>query len=621
MTANVNATANPSAAYSFGHFRLITAERLLLDGDEPVPLTPKVFDTLVYLVENRGRLIGKDELMEAIWPGTFVNENNVNKNVSVLRKVLRESDAEQFIETVPKSGYRFVAPVAVSTRSSVHEVPAIAPAPAPKAPFIGSFTWIAIVIVAAIITMTLAFRPGARTPTTARQMHSLAVLPFQRLDATAGPNYLGLALADATINRLGYARRFAVRPTSSVERYSDRRVDALAAAKDLRVDGVVEGTIQSSAGRTRVTVQLISATDAAPVWSAKFDTRSADAFELEDLVGGAVARALVADAAAPRSPRHRPAPQAYDAYVRGEYYLSHRAPKDIPAALAAFQESVAADANFAAGHAGIAESYLLLSLYRLEQPSKAFPQSKAAAERALELDPMLAEAHGCLGAAAFYYDHDAMNAGRELRRALELNPAYDAGRRWYANYLTAMGRFDEAARQMNLARSYDPQSLMLRSVLGWHLFMARRYDEAAKQLQSTLDIDNAFLPALQTLEMVDIEKKKYDDAIALLDRVTAVGGESFAAPDLARIYAFRGDRDRAASWLRRCEALAAHGKVMAYDLASVYAAMGDYPKAIAAMHRSIDAHESALVWLPIDPRMDPLRNAPEFPQLLRSLAW
>ncbi len=605
-------------SYSFGSFRLLPVERLLTRNGKPLPLTPKVFDTLLLLVERRGRLVEKEELMELLWPGVFVNENNLNKNVSVLRKALRNGTGDdEYIETVPKRGYRFVGEV-TTEELIVQDSPAAA-APRRRGRSYVAAGAISITVIAAVI-LIVASRPGARPKSGPRQIHSIAVLPFRRIDGNDSNRYLGLALADSLIDRLGYARTYAVRPTSSIQRYVDGATDALTAARELGVDGVVEGTIQQSGTRMRVTVALISAADRTPVWSGKFDDGTGDVFELEDLVGGAVARALSSTEPIP-PPGHRPPPDAYDAFLRGRYYISARGPGDIANAVKAYREAIRRDDGFAAAHAGEAEALILSSLYRELPPSESFPRAKAEAMRALALDPSLAEGHGCLGAASFYYDHDARGTERELLRAIALKPQYHTARRWYANYLTACGRFDDAIAQIRAAQSADPQSLMLRSVLGWHLFMARRYDQAIDQLQRTLDIDSSFVPAIHSLALAYVATKRYDEAIALFEKEANLAGESFMVADMARLYALRGERPVAEAYLRRAEELARQKKVMAYDVASVYGVLGDDERATEWLATAIAAHESGIVWLDVDPRMDSARRAPKFAALARTCTW
>jgi tetratricopeptide (TPR) repeat protein len=299
----------------------------------------------------------------------------------------------------------------------------------------------------------------------------------------------------------------------------------------------------------------------------------------------------------------------------------HRPLHAIAKALESYREAVARDPDFADAWAGEAEAFVLLSLYRMRSPAESFPQAKAAAAKALELDPSLAEAHACLGATSFYYDHDAMNAERELQRAIALKPHYGTGRRWYANYLTARGRFNPAIAQIAAAQTADPQSLMLRSVLGWHLFMARRYDDAIVQLRKTLDIDSTFVPAIHSLALAYIQKKMYDDALALFEKESKLAGESYMVADVARLHAIRGQRAEALRWLRRAEGLAAQQKVMAYDVAGVYGVLGDADRAAAALKEAIEAHESGIVWLDVDPRLDAMRSEPQFAELARRCRW
>jgi DNA-binding winged helix-turn-helix (wHTH) protein/TolB-like protein/Flp pilus assembly protein TadD len=637
--------------YAFGSFVLDASERRLLEGDVPISLRDKVFETLLFLVRNAGRLVTKEELMAAIWPEATVEESGLTHNISVLRTAINQRGADpQLIETVPKRGYRFVGKVIqlAGTPRAESLAPAVPPErfrsaavpPQPGIPRLESGLWprfhapadylrnhrflgfgvAALMVIGLACIGVLTNRPPASGM---EQIRSVAVLPFQPLDRSQHADFFGIGLADAVIDRLGYTHRFVVRPTSSVRRYADSPKDAVAAGKDLDVDAVVEGGIQTDGRRVRVSVQVVSVSQKAPIWSAKFDEDSRDRFALEDLISGAVARALTdsAPAAAPET-RRPPSADAYETVMKARYYWNQRNPADLQKARALFEQAIREDRSYAQAYAGLADTYILLSLHRQVPPDEAFPRAKAATQRALECEPNLAQAHAALGACSFYYDRDRLNAERQFRRALELQPSYATARQWYANYLTATGRFDEAIEQMTRAQQVDPLSMMVRAATGWHLFLARRYDEAASQLRKTLDLESDFVPALHSLALVDEQKHAYAEAMQLLEKEERLSGEpALSLSEVARLQVLSGDRAAAARSLASVRELVARQKIMAYDLATVYAAMGDSHNAVSALQDAIDRREPAIVWLAVDPRLDSIRGVKAFKELMARHAW
>src|SRR2546423_1220369 len=438
--------------YKFGDFRLDAAKRLLLKrGGEAVPLTPKVFDTLLYLIENRGSVLTKDELMKALWPDTLVEENNLGQNISKLRGVLGESRGEhRYILTVPGRGYRFVADVKTSaTRADASSGAAV---------------------------------------------NTLAVLPFRPLVAEPRDASLEMGMADTLIARLSNIREVVVRPISSVRKYVELEQDPLAAGRELGAESVLDGSIQRWGDHIRVTVRLMRVADGASLWAAVFDEKFTDIFAVQDVISEKVAGALASHLSSEEkkrlTKRHTENAEAYRLYLKGRYYWWKNAPATFRKSRDFFQRAVDADPSFALGYCGLNSFYGFGSAWGVLPPDEGWPKAERAITKALELDDQLAEAHTGLAALKLVYYRDWAGAEREAERAIELNPKFDEVHYFYSFYLAATGRFDEALAECRRALELDPLSFRINQHMGNCFYYARRYDEAIRQYAEALELDS-----------------------------------------------------------------------------------------------------------------------------------
>src|SRR5688500_3513645 len=445
--------------YEFGPFRLDPAEHILLREGLAVSLRPKEFAVLLALVEHHGRLMTKEDLLQEVWPGQFVEEGNLNRHISSLRRVLGESsDAPQYVETVPKVGYRFVAPVReirdgsadmVIERHTIARIvteeeeeeangrEVIEPASEPKALLTTGeknnrrrrLALAASLVI--LIGLTLAFtyawtsRKSQETKTAAT-VTSLAVLPFKPIGAGDEDDYLGLGMADALITKLSNIQKINIRPTSAVRKYDAPNQDPVAAGRELGVEAVIEGSVQRVGGRIRVTVQLVSVKDRTPLWAEKFDEQFTDIFAVQDRISEQVARALTLTLSSTEkkllTKHFTENSDAYQLYLKGRYFWNKRTVEGLNKGINYFNEAVEKDPSYALAYVGLADSYGLLSDYGGLQPNEACPQAKKAAMQALALDERLAEAPAALSLIKPSYDWDWPGAEREYRRAIQLKP-------------------------------------------------------------------------------------------------------------------------------------------------------------------------------------------------------
>jgi DNA-binding winged helix-turn-helix (wHTH) protein/TolB-like protein/Flp pilus assembly protein TadD len=621
--------AAPERVFEFGAFRLDAAGRRLLREATPIPLTPRAFETLLLLVRNADRVITKDELMASVWHDAVVEEGNLSQTIFVLRKALGQNgETPQYIETVPRIGYRFACPVTrvFPEPPPIHEIP-------PPPPSVGgertlkadrprrsarSGLFAGAAVLAALAGIAVWLRPSG----IGRPIRSLAVLPFHAIGPAQPDDYFGLGLADALITRFGALREIAVRPTSSIRRYTSApAADALAAGQQLGVDAVLDGEYQRVGDRIRVTVQLVRLPQKTTLWSAKLDERSTDVLTLEDALSSSIAQALAPRLSEQERRRlSRPPsanPEAYEAYLRGRYHWNQRTPEHLRKALALLEEAVARDPAFALAHAAIADSDLLLSAHQVLSPSQAFPRARAAAERAIALDPDLAEPYAALGYASLFYDWNWRDAERRLREALDRDPHDAVAHQWYASWLASLGRSEEGLAEIRRAQELDPLSLSIGTVVATHLYYARRYGEAVDQLRGVLDMDSRYAPAHEVLGMVWEQQGNFSAAIEEFRTLASLtGSAAYAEVDLAHALAASGDAAGSRALLDRLERALGQREIWPSELARVHAVLGENDRAFALFDRAVAERVGDLVWIRVDPRLDALRPDARFAALV-----
>jgi len=569
--------------YEFGPFRLESWPplRLLRDG-LPVPLTPKALETLLVLVRNDGRLVMKRELMDAIWPGIHVEEVGLARNISVLRKAFGGGDDERFIETIPRQGYRFVAGV-TTVRRSIHPEPE----PGPSA---------------------------------------IAVLPLKQMGPERGESYLGLGIADALIARLSSLRQLVVRPTNAVRLYGSQRQDPIVAGRALRVDWVLDGCLQPTDDRVRVTVQLVRIHDGATLWAEKYDEPLTDIFTLEDSISERVAEVvavrLTAEQRSQLGKRDTGSTEAHHLYLKGRYYWNKRTEEGLRRAIECFNAAIAADPNHAQAYAGVADVYTLLGAFTpgAFHPRDVWPRARAAALLALEIDDQLAEAHTSLAFIKFRFDWDWEGAEREFARAIELNPHYATARQWYAYFLSTRCRHEAALREIRCAQRLDPLSLPIATGVGRFLYFARRHEEAVLECRKAIEMDNTFAGAHLDLGIIYVELRRYVEAISELRRAVDLFGASHVPLALlGHAYAVSGRLDRAREVLNELRRLATRVYVAPSDWAVFHLGMGDTAQALACLEKAYEERDSFMVLLKVEPLLAPLYAEPRFQDLLQRM--
>ena len=637
--------------YEFGPFQLDPPERLLLCDGQPVPMPPRAFDLLVFLVERRGHLVEKDELLKAVWHGSFVEEGNLSVTVSVLRKALTDDRGQhKYIETVSKRGYRFVAEVRQGGEPEPETAPPppqpedsgspVEPHPAEDVPqpfsryrvsvsnvIFLSLALVAVVLTAWVIAKTMPRQATLNIPVQGpAEIRSIAVLPFQTLGAKRSDEYLGLGMADALITRLGNTGKIIVRPTSAIQKYAGQQLSPQAAGQEQGVDAVLDGRIQRAADRVRLTVQLIRVRDGEQLWAETFDKESTSLFALEDALSERVAQSvrlkLTGEEARRLTKRTTEKPDAYEAYVKGRYFWNKRTDKGMKKGLDYFRQAITLDPAFTEAYVGVADSYATLGLYALIPPREAFPAAKEATKRALEMDDGLAEAHATMGFINFYYDWNGTVAANEFRRALADNPNYAMAHSWYGENLAAMSRYPEAMAEAQRALADDPLSLIIGSNAGWTLSLAGKTDDAIEILKKAIEIDPTFPRTHFRLGRAYEQKKSYDLAISELEQaVNLSGGDACYKGSLGHVYAVSGKADQARRLLDDLEARGGKAYVPSYAIALVYAGLGDKDHAMTWLEKAYEDRSTSMVFLKADPELTSLHSDPRFDQLSRRIGF
>jgi DNA-binding winged helix-turn-helix (wHTH) protein/tetratricopeptide (TPR) repeat protein len=560
-----------TSCYEFGEFRVDIGRRILLQAGNTIALTPRQFDTLLYLVEHCDRVITKEELMKAIWSDAFVEENNLNQSVSAIRRALGERRGDnRYIITVPGVGYRFAAPVKLV--SSVEH-------------------------------------RAARG--------SLAVLPFKPLLEKERDEALELGMADSLIIRLSNSRDMIVRPLTSVRRFSGLEQDAQSAGRELDVESVLDGSIQRAGARIRLTARLTDVADGRSLWVGTFDEEFTDVFSVQDAISERVAGALQMHLGA-EAKRHTVSTRAYELYLQGRYHWSRLVPTEVRKSIEFYEQAIAVDPNYALAYTGIAVAYVSLSIASDAKPAESFPKAKAAALKAVTLDESLSDAHAYLSFIHFWFDWDWAAAESEVRRAIALNANSAEAHRGYGILLSQLGRQDEAIVEGTRARELDPLALITRTNEALFFYYSNQLPVAEDKLRAALELEPNFWIALLSIAKVYVAQGRYREAIAELTKARKLsGGSAQPLSMLGYTFAIMGDREGAFEVLNELETLAGKRYVPPYNSALVYNGLHDDDNTFEWLERAYAGRDVLLAaFIKTDPVWSRLYHDPRFQDLL-----
>jgi len=656
--------ASPRRFYEFGPFQIDTVKRLLLRDGEPVALKAKCFETLLVLVEARGQVLDKDELMRRIWPDTIVEESNLTGYISALRKALGENPQEhRYIVTVPGRGYSFVAEAKEVREESAELISQEQPhisliieegavekspegegrslLPLRRLSGFPSLPWrwrrsrsvivaglalfsLAIIIISAVV---VAYFSSSKSD---KAIDSLAIMPFTIDIHDPDIEYLADGIANDLANRLSRLPGLTVISSNAVSRYKTRypqagALDAQTVGREFNVEAVVVGKVEQRGDRIYINVELIDARNNAHLWGEQYDWSLADILNAQKEIAKGISQRLRPSLT--EKEQNLPAKvatesiEAYRAYLKGRYFWNKRTEEGLREAIKSFNKARDQDPNYALAHAGLADSYQILAFHGALSPMEYFPRAKAEAEAAIKIDDSLAEAHTALAYVKCLYDWDWAGANEEFKLAIKLNPSYATAHQWYGEYLGQMGRFDEALAEREKALRLDPLSPIITSEQGFTYFEARRYDRALEEFRKAAELYPDFPPAHYLLAYAFEFNGLYDAAIAECQKAITLAkakdGNNF--PLLAHIYAKSGRRIEAQRLLAE---MTLNSKTRYYapaHIAAVYVALGDKDKAFQWLEKAYQRKDWALVQIKVVPAFDSLRSDARFSELLKRM--
>ncbi len=566
-------------SYEFEDFRVDVDKRLLFRQGQPVRLTPKAFDTLLLLVQRKGEVIAKDDLMREVWPDTAVEENNLNQNISTLRRVLGENRGEnRYIATVPGQGYRFV-PTVESSRVT----------------------------------------PSAAEPVT------VAVLPFANMSSDPDSEFFADGITEEIINALTQIRNLRVVSRTSAFSFKGKQVDLRTVGATLNAGTLIEGSVRKSGDRVRIVVQLINAADGYHIWSERYDRELQDIFEVQDEIARTIADRLKVTLGPDKTESlvrsETKDLEAYQSYLKGRFHWNKRSADGLRKAMEYFQQAIEKDPTYAVAYAGLADGYNMLSFRNVMAPHAVMPKAKAAAAKALELDANRAEAHVSLAYASFTYDRDWAAAGRHFERARALNPAYVLGHAFYPLYLSSRGRSEESISVAKRALELDPAAAAVSHVLAVQLYLARFFDRAVQQCQQTLELDPNYEPAFAVLGQAYSLTGKNEEAVIEFEKSVAVTRRSsWALAQLAYARARSGARSQAIAIVEELEANSKDSFVPGLCFALAYTGLAEFDEAFTWLAKACEERHNRLAYIKVEALWDPLRSDSRFADLLRGFA-
>ena len=587
--------------YEFGPFRLDTAERILLHDGKLVPLKPKVYETLLALVRNSGHIVEKETLMELVWPDTFVEDNNLTGNIFVLRRALNPYN---FIETVPRRGYRFSADVQQMQIENIGLQDQ------------GTKSSAYVLIRQAV---------GPRT----EPINSLAVLPFINAGADPNADYLSDGITESIISNLSQLRQLRVMSSSSIFRYRGRTDQPQEIGRELGVKALLVGRVLQFGEKLIIRTELVDAADGSQLWGTQYDKAAKNILEIQEEIAREIFETLRLKLSSEEEKlltrRYTDNIEAYRTYLRGRYYWNKRTSADLQRALEYFWRAVELDPTYALAYAGIADCYNWLGYnFGRMPPQEAMPKAKAASLKALEIDDQLGEGYASLAFVNFVFEWQWKEAQDYFKKAIGLNPGYAPVRHTYSVYLATVWKdFDEALTQINIGLELDPLSLPINHMAGLLLLLARSPNESITQFKKTLEIEPRFTLAHQNMGYAFEYKKMYLEAVEEF-----LQGNPFGDTSAENMQALR-KAFKSSGWegylQKQLELTLARWKSdgqwhgLAYSIARNYARLGDPDNAFQWLDKAYAAHSGLLIWIPIELHFDSLRSDPRYSDLTRRM--
>ena len=618
---------SPTAQLRFGKFQLDPASGELHQNGHKIPLTPKAFELLRALVERPGQVVTREELRAKLWAAhTFVEfDDSLNHAVKRLRLALGDSaENPQFIETLPRYGYRFIAEVETphAAEQAKPALPALSLRSVPRKVVLGAAL---LALLAALFVFDVGgWRSHLFGRASSLPIRSLAVLPLSNLSGDPQQDYFADGMTDALITDLAKVRALKVISRTSVMQFKDAKRPLPEIARALGVDAILEGSVQRSGEHVRITVQLIRAPTDTHLWAASYERDTRDVLTMQAEIAQAVAREIkvtLAPSEAQSVTAARPIdPYVYELYLKGRYESDTLMREGLTRSLEYFQQAINLDPTFTPAYCGIADSYTTLGIDGFVAGTEVYPKAKAAALRALQLDPNLAEAHASLGFVLFNYDHDYEDAIRELAIATRLNPNFVPAHLWYSFSLLWLGRSNEAMEEIEFARQLDPLSARINANVVHVYFLARQYDQAIEEGHKALKVDPNYPWTHFFLARAYLQKGMAQEAFAEFQkRISLQPNFPKAKADIALAYAAIGDRTTALKIYEHLKEQSKHEYVTPYPMARVCLHLGRKEEALAWLQKGLAVNDGDMIQIKVDPDYDSFRSDPRFQDLLRRM--
>jgi DNA-binding winged helix-turn-helix (wHTH) protein/TolB-like protein/Tfp pilus assembly protein PilF len=626
---------NKGLVYEFGRFILDPHEKTLFSDGVPIHLPAREFETLLLLVEHNGRALSKDEMMSALWPDAFVEESNLAKQISKLRKILNSKDG-RFIETLPKHGYRFSADLRVA--SAAVDQPMILrkrtinrltysiknetqDGPRALLPKTRRLTY--LVVFAGLAFLGLLGLAGffyLDRQITPKGTRTIAILPIKPLGDGENGRILGIGLTDALITKLGGLKEVVVRPTSAISQFANAEQDPVDIGRRLKVSAVLEGTIMQADGRLRVNMRLLNTQTGEQIWGDKLDSEFKDIFDAEDRISEQVGRALTetltSEPGRRVTKRYTQNSEAFNDYLKGRYFWNKRSEDGFRKAIGYFDQAVAKDPNYALAYSGLADCYILLAVWGAEPPDGSLSQAKDAALKALAADAELAEPRVSLAFVKWVHDWDFDGADAEFRRAIELNPNYATAHHWYAYYLVSMERFDEALASIKRAEELEgPLSLGILTDIGEIYLWSKQYDKAAEHLEDVIKIEPDFAIAHYVLGMTYLKRGQATAAIAEFETSRRLEGGVRILSVLGYAYGVAGEQEKARGAIAELMELSNKRYVSPFSIAVANAGLRDNDAVMQWLEKAYAERSDAMAILRVYPLFEEIRAEPRFVEL------
>ena len=584
--------------YEFGPFRLDLERRILSHEGEDVTLPPKVFETLVLLIEHKGRVIRKDDMMKMLWPDRHVDESNLSQNIFMLRKILSEGPGNyQYIETIPKIGYRF--------SGTVKEVQEVIDETKEEA-----------------LATVEEREPEGQQERPARPEEakiSIAVLPMVNETGDPAWEYLADGITDSLIKLLSQLPQVRVIARSLVYRYKNKVADALN-GRELAADKALVSRVLIREGKLIIKAELVEISTGWRLWGEQYQPQLSDIRKLGDEVSTNISATLhlkLTEEEKKRLSKHETEnAEAYQAFLMGRYYRNKRTIEGYEKAIVCFEEAIKLDPDYALAYSAVADSYVSYDFYGILPPWETSTKAKAAAINALAIDKTLAEAHTALACIKMMYERDWSNAEREFKRAIELDPEFAHAHNWYSHFLMAMGRIDESFAESQIALKLDPLDDSINQYLGWHHIHARQFDRAIAQLEKTLALNPDFFLARVTLGMAYEQKGEVAKAIDEFKKAYKLEKSSMVLGFLGHAYARAGNIREAQKILEELRELSERIYVPPFCIGLIHTALGETNEAFEWFEKAYTAQNEWMTWWKVAPELDILRADPRFTDML-----